>query len=116
MFNDANLKLDFNSQIWRARDGLGLWGRPGAGKAVRVGFCGSSSCAGVAKSAGPRAAEWLFLNLKMDGVEIWRVVAVGGVASVALGMAGKVGPGGDETTSRLMVYCVVLPREIEVRY
>ena len=55
--NKAILNLRLNPQIRRARDALGLWGPHGAGKAVRVGFLGSSICAGVTKSAGLRAAQ-----------------------------------------------------------
>ena len=52
----------------------------------------------------------------MKNVEIWHVGAVGGVATVGLGMTGKVGPGGGAKTSRLTVPCVLLPRPIEFRY
>ena len=45
----------------------------------------------------------------MKSVDIGRVGAVGGVATVGLGMTGKVGPGGDVKTSRLTVSCVILP-------
>ena len=69
---------------------MGLWGPHGAGTAVRVGFWGSSICAKVRKPAGLREAEWLFWNSEMTSVEIWRVGAVGGVATVGLGMTGKV--------------------------
>ena len=33
--------------------------------------------------------------------------AVGEVATVCLAMTGKVGPGGDEKTSRLIVSCII---------
>ena len=52
----------------------------------------------------------------MKDVAICRVGAAGGVVTVGLGMTGKVGPGGDEKTSRLIVSCVVLPWPIECQY
>ena len=79
---------------------MGLWGPPGAGKAVRVRFWGSPICAGVAKSAGLRASKWLFWNSEVKNVKLRRVGAVGEVSTVCLGMTGKVGPGGGVKTSR----------------
>ena len=69
-FNDSNLVLAFSLQIRRARDALGLWGPHGAGKAVWVGFWGSSICVGVAKSAGLRATKGLLGLSEMKNVEI----------------------------------------------
>ena len=91
---------------------------PGAGKAVWVGFWGSSICVGVTQSAGIRAAttNWLFWNWEKKSVESGRVGAVGGVVTVGLEMTGKVGPGAGVKTSRLIVPCVALPQYIEFRY
>ena len=69
-YNESNLILGFSLQIRRARNALGLWGPHGAGKAVWVGFWGSSICVGVAKSAGLRATKGLLGLSEMKNVEI----------------------------------------------
>ena len=95
---------------------MGLWGPHGAAKAVWVGFWGSSIRVRVTKCSGTRAAKWLFWNPEMKSMMICRLGAVGGVATVGLGMAGKVRPGGGLKPSRLIVSCVVWLRSIEFRY
>ena len=49
---------------------MGLWGPHVAGKAVWVGFWGSSICAGVTKCTYVRAAKWPCWNYEMKNVEI----------------------------------------------
>ena len=87
----------------RARYALGLWGPPGAGKAVWVGFWGSSICVGVTISADPSAAKWLCRNSEKNRVKIGRARAAGEVLTVGRGVRGKVGPGGGGKMSRLIV-------------
>ena len=57
--NESNISLGLCLQVRRARDALGLWGPPGAGKAACVGFWGSSICVGVVVAAGPSIAKKL---------------------------------------------------------
>ena len=81
-----------------------------------VGFWGSSISVRVTPSADLKPAECLVWNSEMKNVEIGCFGAVGGVATVGLGMTGKVGPGGGVKTSRLIVSFVILPRDVEFRY
>ena len=69
-FRSIDLSLALALSLRRGLRRIVVWGPHGASKAVWVGFWGSSICAGVTKSAGLRAAKWLFWNSEVKNVEI----------------------------------------------